>query len=98
MDGVLGVNRCRLFPLEWISNEVLVCSTGYYVCSLMMENNNVREKRYLCMYNWVPMLCSRKLTEYSKEAIMEKNKKNYIKNMIIKRKKEKTWRGLKSIN
>lgn len=22
------VNRCRLLPLEWISNEILLCSTG----------------------------------------------------------------------
>ena len=31
MDGELGVNRCRLLPLEWISNEILLCSTGNYV-------------------------------------------------------------------
>ena len=24
------VNRCRLLPLEWISNEILLCSTGNY--------------------------------------------------------------------
>ena len=29
--GVLGVNRCRLLLLEWISNEILLCSTGNYV-------------------------------------------------------------------
>ena len=28
MDWELGVNRCRLLPLEWISNEILLCSTG----------------------------------------------------------------------
>ena len=31
MDGELGVNRCRLLPLEWISNEILLCSSGNYV-------------------------------------------------------------------
>jgi len=31
MDGELGVNRCILLPLEWISNENLLCSTGNYV-------------------------------------------------------------------
>ena len=30
-DWELGVNRCRLLPLEWISNEILLCSTGNYV-------------------------------------------------------------------
>ena len=44
MDGVLGVNRCRLLPLEWISNEILLCSTENYVWSLMMEHDNVRKK------------------------------------------------------
>ena len=31
MDVVLGANRCRLLSLEWISNEILLCSTGKYV-------------------------------------------------------------------
>ena len=31
MDWELGVNRCRLLPLEWISNEILLCSTGNYI-------------------------------------------------------------------
>ena len=26
-----GVNRCKLLPLEWISNEILVYSTGNYI-------------------------------------------------------------------
>ena len=26
-----GVNRCKLLPLEWIGNEILLCSTGNYV-------------------------------------------------------------------
>ena len=44
MDGVLGVNKCRLLPLEWMSNEILLCSTGNYILSLMMEHDNVKEK------------------------------------------------------
>ena len=44
MDWEFGVNRCRLLPLEWISNEILLCSTGKYVWSLMMERDNVRKK------------------------------------------------------
>ena len=31
MNWELGVNRCRLLPLEWVSNEILLCSTGNYV-------------------------------------------------------------------
>ena len=29
--GWIGVNRCKLLPLEWISNEILLGSTGNYV-------------------------------------------------------------------
>ena len=39
VDWELGVNRCRLLPLEWISNEILLCSTGNYIYSLMMEHD-----------------------------------------------------------
>ena len=50
MDGVLGVNRCRLLPLERISNAILLCSTGNYAWSLMMKHDNVRKKNvYMCV-------------------------------------------------
>ena len=29
--GELGVNRYKLLPLEWISNEILLCNTKNYV-------------------------------------------------------------------
>ena len=28
MDWEFGVKRCKLLPLEWISNEILLYSTG----------------------------------------------------------------------
>ena len=31
MDWEFGVNRCRLLPLECISNEILPYSTGNYI-------------------------------------------------------------------
>ena len=34
---------------------------------------------YICMCNWVTLLCSRKLTERCKPAIMEKNKNRFKK-------------------
>ena len=37
MDGEVGVGGCRLLHLEWISNEVLLCSTGNSVQSLGIE-------------------------------------------------------------
>ena len=33
MDGEFGVRRCKLFHLEWISNEVLWYSTGNHIQS-----------------------------------------------------------------
>ena len=41
VDWELGVNRCELLLLEWISTEILLCSTRNYVLSLMMEHDNV---------------------------------------------------------
>ena len=44
MGWELGVNRCKLLPLEGISNEILLCSPGKYVSSLMIEDDNGRKK------------------------------------------------------
>ena len=35
----LGVNRYKLLPLGWISNEILLDSPGNYIQSLMMEHD-----------------------------------------------------------
>ena len=37
---------------------------------------------YTYMFNWVAMLCSRKLAEHCKPGIMEKNKNHYIKKRV----------------
>ena len=34
MDWEFGVSRCKLLHLEWISNDVLLYSTGNYIQSL----------------------------------------------------------------
>ena len=39
MDGEFGVGRCKLFPLEWISNEVLLFSTRNYIQSLGIDHD-----------------------------------------------------------
>ena len=39
MDGEFGVSRYRLLHLEWISNEVLIYSTGNYIQTLKMEHD-----------------------------------------------------------
>ena len=39
MDWEFGVRRCKLSHLEWISNEILLNSTGNYIQSLVMEHD-----------------------------------------------------------
>ena len=39
MDRELGVSRCKLFHLEWISNEVLLYSTGNSIQSLGIDHD-----------------------------------------------------------
>ena len=43
VDYELGVNGCKLLHLEWSSHEILLCSTGSYVYSLLVEHGNVRK-------------------------------------------------------
>ena len=31
MDREFGVNRCKLLPLEWLSSELLLYSSGNYL-------------------------------------------------------------------
>ena len=52
MDWEFGVNRCKLVPLEWIGNEILLYSIGDYVWSLLMEHDHVRKKN-IYMHVWL---------------------------------------------
>ena len=52
MDGDLGVGRCKLLHVEWISNEVLLHSTGNYIQPLEIDcNGRQHEKKnvHICM-------------------------------------------------
>ena len=52
MDGEFGVNRCKLSHLEWISNEILLYSTGSYTQSHVMEHDGIGscDKKNVYMY------------------------------------------------
>ena len=39
VDWEFGISRCRLLHLEWISNEILLYSTGNYIQSLVVEHD-----------------------------------------------------------
>ena len=49
MDWEFGVSRCKLLPLEWVSNEILLYSTGKYIQSLVMEydGGNMKKRMYI---------------------------------------------------
>ena len=43
-----GVSRCKLLYIEWISNKVLLYSTGNYILYCMMNHNEKEyEKEYI---------------------------------------------------
>ena len=90
-DWEFGVNTCKLLSLEWINNEIcaaLGTMPGHLWWSMIMWEKRI----YTCMCDWVTLLCSRKLTEHYKSAIMEKIK------IIIKIKKEKSDESEKPAN
>ena len=39
MDWEFGVSRCKQLHVEWISNEVLLYSTGKYIQTLGIDND-----------------------------------------------------------
>ena len=49
MDWDFGVNRCKLLYIEWISNKVLLYSTGNYI-QYPVINHNGKEYEKECMY------------------------------------------------
>ena len=57
MGWEFGVSRCKLLQLEWISNEVLLYSTGNCVQSLGIEHDR-RWYENICIYDLVTLLYS----------------------------------------
>ena len=39
MDGKFGVSRRKLLHLEWVDNEVLLCSTENYIQSPVIDHD-----------------------------------------------------------
>ena len=65
MDGALGDSRCKLLHLEWISNEVLLYSTGNYIHDgryYKKKNLYVCIAGSLCRTAEVPQHCKIKYT------------------------------------
>ena len=76
-ENEAGVNRCKLLPLEWISNEILLPSTENYIpCDGTWWRIMCKKKCiyiYVCVYDWVTAV-QQTLTEHCKSSIMEKIK------------------------
>ena len=52
MDLEFGISRCKLVYIEWISNKVLLYSTGNCIQDpLISHNGKEYEKEYIHMYN-----------------------------------------------
>ena len=45
MDWELGVSRCKLLHLEWISHEILLHSTRNYIQSLGIDHDGREFKK-----------------------------------------------------
>ena len=61
MDRGSGVNKCKLLPLEWISNEIFLYTTGNYIYSLVMKHDGGKyEKKnaYICVCVTVSLSCT----------------------------------------
>ena len=60
MDWEFGVSRCKWLHLEWISNKVLLYSTGSYVQSPWIEQDGKEyKKEWTYMYKGIAGLYSR---------------------------------------
>ena len=70
MDEEFGVSRCKPLHLEWISNGVLLYSTGNYIQFPgidHVENNIKKEDVYICMIHFA---VQQKLAQQCKLTIL----------------------------
>ena len=52
MEWEFGVSRCKVLHIEWISNKVLLYSTGNYIHYLVITYNGKdyeKEYIYICV-------------------------------------------------
>ena len=71
MDWEFGVGRCKLLHLEWVSDEVLLYSTGNYIQSLWIEHDGREyEKKNVDIDVWLGyFVVQQKLAQYCKSTI-----------------------------
>ena len=75
MDWEIGISRCKLLHLEWMSNDVLLYSTGNYIQSLLMEHDGrYYEKKNTHVHDWVTSLYSSNWQNTVNHLYFNKNK------------------------
>ena len=54
-----GISRHRLLYIEWINNQVLLCTTGNSAqCCVAAWMGGEFGGGYMCMYGWITLLCA----------------------------------------
>ena len=72
MDGEFGVCRCKLLHLGWISNGVLLYSTGNCVQCWFRTWWKIVWKKWMYVYVWLGHFAvQKKLKEYCKSSIIK---------------------------
>ena len=72
MDWGFGVSRCKLSHLKWISNEVLLYSTGNYMQSPRINHNGKeRKKEYVCKCITESFCCTAEINRHYKSTIFQ---------------------------
>ena len=70
MGGEFGVDRFKLSHLEWMSNEVLLYSTGNYIQSLGIEyGGRYYEKKNACICMIGSCAVQKKMIQHCKSTI-----------------------------
>ena len=88
-----GVRRCQLWHLEWLSNEVLLYSTGNSIQPLGIEQDGREyEKKDVYIYGITGSLCC--AAEVSTTLRINYTLIKYIKIYVMEILEERTVRGV----
>lgn len=73
MDREFGIGRCKLLHLEWISNKILLYSTGNYIQSLGINYNGKGyfKKECINVYLYKSLCVWQRLAQHCKSTILQ---------------------------
>ena len=76
MDWGFGFSRCKVLHLEWISNEVLLYSSGNHIQSLGIDSDgrkNTKMNVYICMTGSLCYIAE--MAQHCKSTLIKKKRK-----------------------